>query len=268
MSVADRVLRGILEGSSSTPGGRARLKAAVRTRRLILRTGRDPLVRYRIGAADLELPLSHELPFSRAQHPEYGEAVGRIAAELEGPVVHIGANVGGTAAIVRKHADVPVLCVEGDQRFFAILQRNAARMHPAPELEHAFVDAPTDAAVERARGPARVVPGEGRLRARTLGQILDAHPRFREPALVKLDTDRMNVPILLAELGLLARLRPVLFFEYDPDLGADPVVFERLEEIGYSGVTVYARSGELVRRTTLDDAGAFAERSSDLVVTA
>lgn len=253
MSLAERALRGILEGSPATLAGRARLKAAIETRKLILRAGSDPLVRYRIGAAELELPLSHELPFYRSDHPEYGEAVGRIAAELGGPVVDVGANVGDTAAIVRAHTDVPILCIEGDERFFAILRRNAARLDPPPELEHAYLDAPAWAAVERSRGTARVVAGEGRLRSRTLAEILGDHPRFAAPALVKLDTDGLDVPILLAELDVLRRLKPALFFEYDPHLGAEPVVFERLRELGYREAHVYENTGELARRTTLDD---------------
>jgi FkbM family methyltransferase len=271
MTLAERVLRGILDGSPDTLVGRARLKAAIEARRLILRRS-DPLVRYRIGAVELELPLSHELPFYRNDHPEYGEAVGRIAAELGGPVVDVGANVGDTAAIVRAHADVPILCIEGDDRFFAILQRNATRFDRPIELEHAYVDAPAWAAVERGRGTARVVAGQGRLRSRTLGAILDDHSAFAEPALLKLDTDGMDVSILLAELELLGRLRPALFFEYDPHLGALPIVFERLRGLGYRDAHVYENTGELARRTTLDDdihsayAGHAGARYADILV--
>jgi FkbM family methyltransferase len=264
-------LRGILGADPSRISGRARLKAAIEARKLLIRLG-DPAVRYRIGAGELLLPLSHELPLYRADHPLYGEAVGVIAARLRGPVVDVGANVGDTAAIVRAHAGVPILCVEGDDRFFAILRRNAARLHPPPQLEHAYVDAPALASVERARGTARLVAGDRTVRTRTLGAILDDHPGFAAPALVKLDTDGLDVPILLAELELLARLRPALFFEYDPHLGADPVVFERLREIGYRDVHVYENTGELARRTTLDDdihsayAGHGGARYADLLV--
>ena len=256
MTLAERALRGILQGSPATLAGRARLKAAIEARKLILRTGSDPLVHYRIGAAELELPLSHELPFYRSDHPEYGEAVGRIAAELGGPVVDVGANVGDTAAIVRAHTDAPILCVEGDDRFFALLRRNAAHLDPQPELEHAFVDAPAWATVERSRGTARVVAGQGRLRSRTLGAILDDHPAFAAPALLKLDTDGLDVPILLAELDLLGRLRPELFFEYDPSLGADPAVFERLHALGYREARPYENTGEARGRFDLGDAEA------------
>jgi FkbM family methyltransferase len=179
--------------------------------------------------------------------------VGRIAAELGGPVVDIGANVGDTAAVIRAASDVPILCIEGDDRYFAILRRNAARLDPPVELEHAYVDAPPLAAVERGRGTARLVPGDEPVRTRTLAEILADHPRFAEPALVKIDADGGDVPILLAELDLLARLRPALFFEYDPHLGASPVVFERLAEIGYTAADVYENTGELARVAALDD---------------
>lgn len=257
MTVADRVLRGILEGDPATLAGRGRLKAAIEARKLLVRA-RDPLVRHRIGATELLLPLSHELPFYRNDHPLYGEAVGRIAARFGGPVVDIGANVGDTAAVIRAHASVPVLCVEGDDVFFELLARNAPQLGDV-ELEHAFVDAPVQGTVERARGTARVVGGDGELSSKPLVRILDEHPRFGAARLVKLDTDGMDVPILDANLGVLADLRPVLFFEYDPYLGAEPGIFERLSGIGYRLATFYENTGEyrgavsLIERSRLDE---------------
>lgn len=271
MTLAERALRGILDGSPETLLGRARLKLAIETRKLVLRRG-DPLVRYRIGEIELELPLSHELPFYRKDHPAYAQNVARIAAELGGPVVDVGANVGDTAAVIRAASGVPILCIEGDDRFFAILRRNAARFDPPVELEHAFVDAPERAGIERARGTARLVGGDTEVRTRTLGAILADHPGFAEPALVKIDTDGHDVPILLAELELLARLRPALFFEYDPHLGADPVVFRRLAEIGYREARVYENTGELARVAALDEdihseyAGLGGARYADILV--
>jgi FkbM family methyltransferase len=261
VSLAQRALDGILGGSPATVRGRARLKAAITARSALLRLG-DPVVRYRLGGIELELPLSHELPFYRSDHPEYGEAVGRIAGRLGGPVVDIGANVGDTAAVVRAHTEAPVLCVEGDEVFFGLLERNAGRLGDV-ELERVFVSGlkpQTGGGLERARGTARIVAGEGAIRSRPLAEVLAAHPRFAAPALIKLDTDGMDVPILLANLDLLARLRPVLFFEYDPHLGAEPVVFERLREVGYERMHVYENTGEHVE--TVELPGAIHERYS------
>ena len=250
MTLAERVLGAILEGDPATLSGRARLKAAIEARRLLIRF-RDPLVRYRIEGVEVLLPLSHELPFYRKDHPRYNEAVGRIAAQLGGPVVDVGANVGDTAAAIRALTAVPILCVEGDDRFFRLLERNARRMHPPPELERAFVEAPARGRVETARGTARVLEGDDELASKPLAHILEEHRRFTEPALIKLDTDGFDVPILLANLDLLARLRPVLFFEFDPHLRAEPVVFERLREIGYRQAHVYENTGEFVRSVEL-----------------
>ncbi len=250
MTLAERVLDAILGGNPATLGGRARLKAAIEARRLLIRL-RDPLVRYRIEGVELLLPLSHELPFYRQDHPHYNEAVGRIAARLGGPVVDVGANVGDTAAAIRALTDVPILCVEGDERFFRLLERNALRLDPPPELERAFVEAPARGRVEAARGTARVLAGGDELPSKPLARILEEHRRFAEPALLKLDTDGYDVPILLANLELLARLQPVLFFEYDPHLGAEPVVFEQLRNVGYRRAHVYENTGEFVRSVEL-----------------
>lgn len=251
MTLAQRVLDAIVTGSPETTAGRARLKAAIEARKLLIRLG-DPVVRSRVGDVDLALPLSHELPFYRNDHPLYGEAVGRVAAALAGPVVDVGANVGDTAAIVRAYSDVPVLCVEGDGVFFELLERNVAQLADV-ELEHAFVDAPEAGRVERGRGTARVRAGDSQLRAKPLAAILAEHPRFAEPALLKLDTDGMDVPILTANLDLLGRVRPVLFFEYDPHLGATPEVFVALSHKGYERAIVFENFGEYREAVELAD---------------
>jgi FkbM family methyltransferase len=249
LTPAERVVRAILTGDPTTAAGRARLKAAITARRALVRLG-DPTIRYRVGDVDLELPLSHQLPFFRHAHPEYDGAIGRIAAELDGPVVDVGANVGDTAAAIRAHTNAPVLCVEGDARFFSLLERNAARLHDV-ELERSFVDAPTRGRVERAAGTARIVEGGDDLPTKPLCSILDEHPRFREPALLKLDTDGMDVAILDANVELLAERRPALFFEYDPHLGATPDVFERLREAGYRTAEWYENTGTLTATVQL-----------------
>jgi hypothetical protein len=61
----------------------------------------------------------------------------------------------------------------------------------------------------------------------------------------------MDVEIVLANLELLARARSVLFFEYDPDAGAEPAVFERLREVGYEKMHVYENTGEHVETVDL-----------------
>ena len=224
MRLAERVERAILTGDPSSRLGRARLKGAIEARRVLVRLG-DPTVRYRVGDVELELPLSHQLPFFQHAHPAYDRAIADIAAEAGGPVIDIGANVGDTAAAIRTRTDVPVLCVEGDPRFFAFLQRNANRLGDV-ELEPAFVTG-------------------------SLARVLDDHPRFASPALLKLDTDGMDVAILEANLEWLARVQPIVFFEYDPHFGAEPAIFERLLEAGYSSADWYENTGTLTRTVEL-----------------
>ena len=223
---SEYLVRAILRASPETLRGRAKLKVLISLRRALVGVA-DPLLTWRVGGKDLLLPLSHELPFYRHDHPLYDRAIGRIAADAGGPIVDIGANVGDTAAEMRAHTDAPILCVEPDDRFFTILSRNAPQLEPI-ELEHACVAG---------------ADGSGK----PLAEILRAHPAFAEPALVKIDTDGMDVPIVLANLDLLERVKPVLFFEYDPHFGATKDVFERLREIGYRTMDVYENTGELAR---------------------
>ncbi len=250
MELAELVLRTVLLTSSakSLPGKVIHRGSRI-ARSSLVRLRDDPLIRHRVGAFEIMLPLSHELPIHLRNHPLYLTNIGRIAHAVGGPVVDIGANVGDTAAIIRSACQAPILCIEGDDHYAQILRRNVRVLdEPQPEVEQAFLGGTGRARIERSYGTARLVAGEEKVTTRTLAEILARHPLFGTPTLVKIDTDGMDVAIILSELDLLGRLQPVLFFEYDPYLGADPVVFERLREIGYKRAHVYENTGEF-RRT-------------------
>ena len=75
----------------------------------------------------------------------------------------------------------------------------------------------------------------------------------RAPALIKLDTDGMDVPILLENLPLLERAPACAVLRYDPHVGAEPHVFERLREVGYATADWYENTGEHVATVELPD---------------
>ena len=153
-----------------------------------------------------------------------------------------------------------MLCVEGDEVFFRLLEHNAEQLGEV-ELEPSFVRDSVvraeEGRVERARGTARLVGGSAR--AMPLADILERHPRFARPALVKLDTDGMDVPIVMANQDLLEELRPVLFFEYDPHLGAQPDVFVTLCNKGFGRALVFENTGEYRETVALSDTARIAE---------
>ena len=100
-----------------------------RTRKIILKFD-DPLVNYKIGKYSFSIPLSHNLPRVLKKYPNYSFNIGRIA-KLIGEKYHtlsiidIGANVGDSIAIIKTEIDCPILCIEGNEKFFGICKHNS-----------------------------------------------------------------------------------------------------------------------------------------------
>jgi FkbM family methyltransferase len=248
---------------------RFRLLSAIRKVRLRFS---DPLVRYRLEKTSLMLPLSHELPTYRRALPHYAMNLGRVLRRVldkypDLTMIDVGANVGDSAAIVRGQAQVPILCVEGEPRFFKLLKRNTEEMQEV-ERENAFLGEVGDrvAAVHVHRGNARIVLAGGNRGSamRTLSEAIRAHPRFAQAKLLKLDAEGFDCRIISSESRLLAHNKPVLFFEYHPPLcatvGYDPYpIFELLRGIGYTTLIVYKNTGqylvslELSQRSELEE---------------
>lgn len=225
----------------------------------------DPIVATCIGKSRLRLPLSHELPLYKRKFPDYALNLGRVALHVRHKyqsmtMIDVGANVGDSLAVTRTLSDHPVLCIEGEHRFFQFLVENTRHM-PDVEVEHTFVGAAGDhiRAVRSERGNAQVLlgPSPGPRNIATLSETLARHPRFAAAKFVKLDAEGFDCRIIRAELPLLRRNRPVLFFEYYPHAchltGQEPLsTFSVLSQAGYSTLLIYQNVGRYFMTLALD----------------
>ncbi|MDD5580248.1 MAG: FkbM family methyltransferase [Methylobacter sp.] len=226
---------------------------------LLVRTLNDPLVVYSLDGSDILLPLSHNLPLIRKAYPHYSINVARIAEVLkikypDMSLIDIGANVGDTVAILRHRAHFPIICIDGDKNFFAILAKNAKNWSDV-ELVNSFVGDTTG----NFSGRIKILGGTGHLvedqhsnqelKIKKLSSILRENSRFSNAKMIKIDTDGFDCKILNSELALLKGLKPVLFFEYDPyffNKFNDKAfqIFHNLREIGYQAMLIFENTGE------------------------
>jgi len=179
-------------------------------------------------------------------------------------LIDIGANIGDTVAIVRAKVGCPILCIEGDNSFFEILERNTYHI-PSVSLEHAFVGIAselTNVTLERRSGTARLaVNGQTASdirNIRPLSEILKDHPSFAQCKLIKIDTDGLDGAIIRSERDFLMKVHPVLFFEYDPDAYAPferdwTDTFETLEASGYQRLMLYENTGDFITTIEISD---------------
>jgi FkbM family methyltransferase len=241
---------------------RYRLLRGIRRLRLLLS---DPGVDFSLGAYNLRLPLSHELPFYRRNFPDYGSNLGKVSfyAKRKYPdltMIDVGANIGDSVATVHTYSDHPVLCLEGEPRFFQLLKENTCNL-PAVEIEQTFIGALGDyvGSIDARLGNAQVLlgPTPGLASICTLSEALARHPRFATAKLLKIDAEGFDCRIIAAETKLLKINKPILFFEYYPKCSelvgqkAFPV-FTTLSSLGYSAVLIYQNVGRYFMGISLD----------------
>jgi len=258
----------LLDTSLNTPvdglGNRTRyhLLRGIRRLRLLIS---DPRVTFSLRAYNLCLPLSHELPFYRRHFPDYAANLGRVSfyARQKYPdltMIDVGANIGDSVAIVRSYGDMPVLCLEGEPRFFRLLKENTRNLSTV-EIEQTFIGAPGDqiGRIDANAGNAQVLLGQTLSRASicTLSEALARHPRFATAKLLKIDAEGFDCRIIAADANLLKKTKPILFFEYYPKcaelIGQEAFpVFTTLSSLGYSMILVYHNLGRYFISLTLD----------------
>jgi FkbM family methyltransferase len=172
-----------------------------------------------------------------------------------------------------RHLDIPVLCVEGHPAFIALLRRNVARLPAGIEIAECLVG-PADGPVStdqlrKHNGTATLRPAlapadtsAAQIPVRPLADVLRDHPRFGRPRLIKTDTDGADFDILLSSLDVIGACRPILYFEYKPDIRQDGIAqsiqaITALGAAGYTRFVVYDNFGNYLETVEHDAAERF-----------
>jgi len=202
----------------------------------------------------MTLPWSHRLPDYTTANPAYGQNLVDLARLLATPgtpltVLDVGANIGDSALQILHVTDARVLCVEGDRAYLEFLHLNVGQ-----DSRVTIVEALLAVGNDGAAGTA--VRSGGTTRFVHTTALREAHPAFTDLRLVKSDTDGYDVSLVPAAAAAWSESRPVLFFEYDPDLtriaGHDPAqVWKDLASLGYRDVAVWDNGGEPLGRSTV-----------------
>lgn len=221
---------------------------------------------FSVGRHRILAPRNHQIDTIRQRWNRYDVALGEISRAVfskypKATAIDIGANIGDSAALINKHHDIPVLCVEGNQEFLPILRENIARLGPHVELEESFV-ADDDTHVDTSRiesrdGTASVtraldaVSSASTVTTKSLTSIVQHHPQFARPRLLKIDTDGFDFLIISNALDFLDDVRPVVFFEYYLEGSKDAqqqglAAVEGLFSTGYRKHLVYDNFGNLL----------------------
>jgi FkbM family methyltransferase len=232
----------------------------------------DPLINYRLNSYDIKIPLSHSLPIVLKQYPDYAKNLARVASCVYHKYPHltiidIGANIGDSVFILKEKVPCPILCIEGDSRFFQILQINTAACENV-SIKQVFVGT-TD---EQANKELVIVAGTAHFAEsnnttttfQKLSSILSTAPEFLNSKLVKIDTDGFDLSIIRGSLDFIQTIKPVLFFEYDPFFLAKQnddgiYIFAQLHSLGYHSAAIYDNFGSYLISVSLKEQNQIAD---------
>jgi len=215
---------------------------------------------YTIGRTKVALPPDHALDRYQAKWQRYDRALGEIARLVwqkypNSAAVDIGANVGDSAALINTYYDIPTLCIEGGAEYLPFLQENARRIGAHIAIQTAFVGDSAAANVYALQsteaGTAKLVANadrKGGITVKRLDELLAGAPGFSHPRLIKIDTDGFDFQIIMSSAALLAKLKPVLYYEYAPFEQPNGVAdglgsFQSLLQSGYRHFMVYDNFG-------------------------
>jgi len=176
--------------------------------------------------------------------------------------------------MIRRSFDIPVLCVEGDDKILALLRDNVSSMGSDITIEPSFIGEEglsvnlkkinaygLNASIVNALGT------EGGIKLRSLQSILGSHPQFSGAKLLKIDAEGYDFDIILHSIEFIASVRPVVFFEYNPfeynrginpeEATYGPKVMEKLAGAGYTDFLYYDNFGHFLMRVASADRSAF-----------
>nr|WP_257236974.1 FkbM family methyltransferase [Nostoc sp. 'Peltigera malacea cyanobiont' DB3992] len=173
---------------------------------------------YYIKEISISLPYDHALPHYQKRFRLYDKFIGVIAKYLPNDqdfVVDIGANVGDTTALLLQYCLNPIICIEADEEFFGIMERNLSEYNQRIIFVNSFVSGNNFKNIELVKnsGTARAVESKTKIVKSDSLESIIKNSNLGKCILIKTDTDGFDFEILLSSLSIIKEDRPILYWE-------------------------------------------------------
>lgn len=227
----------------------------------------DPIIEYNLDGLKILLPFSHNLPLYLSIYEDYARNLIQLVTVLSANVknlklIDVGANIGDTVSLIRNKVAVPILAIEPETRYFSLLTKNTSN-YQRVRCERVYLGDKnkfSNMQLEVKEGTAylkQATTKKGRIRIQKLDTLLEKNIGFSDANLLIIDTDGYEYLILKGSRRYLKKVKPVVFFEYDPNAlnkygenyGVNLIKY--LVSLGYEKAMFYDNFGKYLLSTDL-----------------
>lgn len=177
---------------------------------------------YYIDDLRLEMGECHMLATYQRLYPLYDKFLPYLVKYIpDSNIIDIGANVGDTMAMLVKHTNGKIYCVEADTYYFSLLEKNLnefpTMLKDKVELIPAFISdkEETTYTTMRQDGTAKKIeaePDSNRIPTYRIDSLV-AKQKLSNIGLIKIDTDGYDAECILSCGHVLNELQPYLYWE-------------------------------------------------------
>lgn len=246
----------------------------------------DPQIILEFGNVRLNLLFSHNLPLYYCKYKNYDRLLPELCVNIrnhEGTMklIDVGANIGDTAALVSSACSGKILCIEGDNEFIPLLEYNVKNFEDSTVTVVKSFCSDNNAesenyVVHNRCGTACLTKVEGVsdcISLKTLDAILDEYSEFKDANILKIDTDGFEPQVLNGGKKFLAEARPLVFFEFTPQISPSGFVspspaeedsFKILSSLGYERALFYDNFGNICREIHTSDSSSINDLVSNI----
>jgi FkbM family methyltransferase len=227
----------------------------------------NPIVTTQVGRFTIQVPRVNQVSTEYQERPGYMMELAELTALIKKKYPHlsaidIGANVGNMVCTIKMGADIPVLCFEGDEISYKLLEQNI-RQFQFVTAHKQFLGEKTEkitAKFEKAGWNTTIIPTQSPtaqpIQISSLDDFLTNRPIEPGCKLMKIDAEGFDCRIIRGAAKFLQQSRPVLTFEYNRDnmeaIGEKGFgTLSMLYDLGYSEIIFHDCNGRFFTAATL-----------------
>ena len=213
------------------------------------------MVSTKVGSFTIQVPRFNSVTVTYRDNPENMSQLAALVLLMKKKypnlsAIDIGANVGDTACVIKTAADIPLMCIEGDDSTYQLLRQNLSQLQQTSAHKLFLGEKTGNVAVtfDKAGWNTTIKSSQAAdsqsIKITSLDDFMSAQQAAATCKVVKIDAEGFDCSIIRGAAKFIRQSHPVLMFEYNRDnmdaIGENGLDTLRiLSDLGYSQVVFH-----------------------------